>query len=149
MVFIDRLGALDGRAKAALAEALKTAAEPALVRSAFDLPAAERAAIQKALVAMSDAKIQVQFETSPDLISGIEITTNGQKISWSIADYLTSLTKGIDDLLGKQDQPEARPKTKTKTRTKTKATVKTTAKPSIKRRARPKAEAPASAAKSR
>jgi F-type H+-transporting ATPase subunit b len=149
MVFIDRLGALDGRAKAALAEALKTAAEPALVRSAFDLPAAERAAIQKALVAMSDAKIQVQFETSPDLISGIEITTNGQKISWSIADYLTSLTKGIDDLLGKQDQPEARPKTKTKTRTKTKATVKTTAKPSIKRRAKPKAEAPASAAKSR
>ena len=37
-VFTRRLRELDGQAKAGLAEALKTASEPALVRSAFDLP---------------------------------------------------------------------------------------------------------------
>ena len=144
-VFIGRLGALDAKAKAALAEALETGAEPALVRTAFDLPAAPREAIQKALIGMSDAKIQIQFETSPDLISGIELTTNGRKLSWSIADYLTSLTKGVDGLLEKQDQPEPKPKPKPKT--KTKPAGKTTTKPRIKSRPKPKPEGPESAEK--
>ncbi len=48
-VFIRRLQEMDGKAKAGLTAALKTASNPALVRSAFDLPAEQRAAIQKAL----------------------------------------------------------------------------------------------------
>lgn len=143
-VFIARLGALDAKAKAALAGALQAAAEPALVRSAFELPAAQRAAIQKALAGLSDGRIQVQFETSPDLISGIELTTNGQKLSWSIADYLTSLSKGVDDLLEQQDQPKTKPKPKTKK--KAKATGKTTAKPRIRRKPKPEPELAGSAA---
>ena len=47
--FIRRLRALDDQAKAGFAKALKTASEPALVRSAFDLPAEQRTAIQHAL----------------------------------------------------------------------------------------------------
>jgi F-type H+-transporting ATPase subunit b len=146
-VFIARLGALDATAKAALAGALQAATEPALVRSAFELPAPQRAAIQKALAGLSDARIQVQFETSPDLISGIELTTNGRKLSWSIADYLTSLSRGVDDLLEKQDQPEAQPKPKT--RKKAKAAGTTTTKSSIKRRPKARPEVAASAAKAR
>jgi F-type H+-transporting ATPase subunit b len=137
-VFIGRLGALDPKAKAALGKALKASAQPALVRSAFELGAAQRAAIEKALIGMSDAKLQVQFETSPDLISGIELTTNGQKLSWSIADYLTSLSKGVDDLLEQQDQPKTKPKPKTKK--KAKATGKTTAKPRIRKKPKPEPE---------
>ena len=143
-VFIGRLGALDTKAKAALGEALKASAQPALVRSAFELGAAQRAAIEKALIGMSDAKLQVQFETSPDLISGIELTTNGQKLSWSIADYLTSLSKGVDDLLEQQDQPKTKPKPKTKK--KAKATGKTTAKPRIRKKPKPEPELAGSAA---
>ena len=48
-VFTRRLREMDGKAKEGLGEALKTASEPALVRSAFDLPAEQRAAIQNAL----------------------------------------------------------------------------------------------------
>ena len=44
-VFIRRLREMDGQAKEGLAEALKTASDPAIVRSAFDLPAEQRAAI--------------------------------------------------------------------------------------------------------
>ena len=39
------------------------------------------------------AEIQVQFEISPELISGIELSANGQKVAWSIADYLATLAK--------------------------------------------------------
>jgi len=81
------------------------------VRSAFDLPAEHRAAIQSALNETFLAEIHVRFETAPGLISGIELTTNGQKVAWSIADYLGSLEKGVDELLKEKDKPEAKAKT--------------------------------------
>jgi F-type H+-transporting ATPase subunit b len=111
-VFTRRLREMDGKVKAGLAEALKTASDPAIVRSAFDLPAEQRVAIQNALNETFSAEINVRFETAPDLISGIELTTNGQKVAWSIADYLESLEKGVDELLKERDKPEAKAESK-------------------------------------
>jgi F-type H+-transporting ATPase subunit b len=107
-VFTRRLREMDGQAKAGLGEALKTASDLAVVRSAFDLPAEQRAAIQNALNETFSAEVHVRFETAPDLISGIELTTNGQKVAWSIADYLTSLKTGVDELLKEKDKPESK-----------------------------------------
>ena len=105
-VFTRRLREMDGKAKASLGAALKATSEPALVRSAFDLPANERAVIQNAVNETFSADVYLRFETASDLISGIELTANGQKVAWSIADYLASLEKGVGELLKKQDQPE-------------------------------------------
>jgi F-type H+-transporting ATPase subunit b len=107
-VFTRRLREMDGQSKAGLDEALKTASDPALLRSAFDLPAEQRATIQNALNETFSAEIHVRFETAPDLISGIELSTNGQKVAWSIADYLKSLEKGVDELLKEKDKPGAK-----------------------------------------
>jgi F-type H+-transporting ATPase subunit b len=119
-VFTRRLRTMDGKAKESLAEALKTTSEPALMRSAFDLPAEQRTAIQKALNETFSAEVRVRFETAPDLVSGIELTTNGQKVAWSIADYLSSLEKSVGELLKEKDKPEpkAAPKTEAKTESK-------------------------------
>jgi F-type H+-transporting ATPase subunit b len=103
-VFISRLREMNEPAKQGLAEALKTASEPTLVRSVFELPAAQRTAIQDALNETFAADIPIRFETAPDLVSGIELTTNGQKVAWSIADYLASLEKGVGELLNTPDQ---------------------------------------------
>ncbi len=108
-VFTRRLREMGGEAKDSLSSALATAPGPACVRSAFDLPAEQRAAIQNALNETFSAPIRVRFETAPDLVSGIELTTNGQKVAWSIADYLISLERGLDELLKEKDKPE--PKT--------------------------------------
>jgi F-type H+-transporting ATPase subunit b len=107
-VFTRRVRVMDGPTKAGLIDALKKSSEPALVRSAFDLPAEQQAAIQNALNEISSAEIHIRFETVPDLISGIELTTNGQKVAWSIADYLTSLEKSVDELLKEKDKPKAK-----------------------------------------
>jgi len=104
-VFTRRLREMGGQAKEGLGKALKTATEPALVRSAFDLPVAQRSAIQNALNETFSADIHLRFETAPDLVSGIELTSNGQKVAWSIADYLSSLEKGVDKLLKEKDKP--------------------------------------------
>ncbi len=107
-VFTRRLREMDDEAKQGLAEALKAASGPALVRSAFDLPAEQRATIQNALNEAFSAEILVRFETAPDLVSGIELTTNGRKVAWSIADYLASLEKGVDELLKENGKLEAK-----------------------------------------
>jgi F-type H+-transporting ATPase subunit b len=106
-VFTRRLGEMDGRGKADLAAALMSGPNPVLVRSAFDLPAEQQAVIQNALNETFSADIRIRFESTPDVISGIELTANGQKVAWSIADYLTSLEKGVDELLKEADKPEA------------------------------------------
>lgn len=107
-VFTRRLREMESEAKRRLAEALETASEPVLVRSAFELSAEQRAAIQSALNETFSARIQVRFATAPDLISGIELTTNGQKVAWSIADYLSSLEKDVGELLEKSVKAEPR-----------------------------------------
>jgi F-type H+-transporting ATPase subunit b len=98
-VFTRRLRELNGKAKEALGEAIKTASDPAVVHSTFGLPAEQRAAIQNALNETFSAEVRVQFETAPDLIGGIELTTNGQKVGWSIADYLSSMETNVAKLL--------------------------------------------------
>ena len=108
-VFVQRLRTLTGTAKEQLAAALKTSKQPACVRSAFDLPPAQHAAIQQALNETFSADIHVQFETAPDLVSGIELTTNGQKVAWSIADYLATLEKSAGELLHEEAKPESKP----------------------------------------
>jgi len=103
-VFIRRLRTMDGQAKERFGKALSTASEPALVRSAFDLPAEQRAAVQKALNETFSADIGLRFEVAPDLVSGVELTTNGQKVAWSIADYLTSMEQGVGELLARREE---------------------------------------------
>ena len=96
--------------KSGLAEALKKTSEPALIRSAFDLPAEQRAVIQNALNETFSAEVHVRFETAPDLVSGIELAANGQKVAWSIAGYLASLEESVGELLKEQDKPEPKAK---------------------------------------
>ena len=92
-VFVDRLRTLNGTAKEQLAAALASSTRSARMRSAFDLPPEQHATIQTAINETFSADIHVQFETAPELVSGIELSVNGLKVAWSIADYLASVGK--------------------------------------------------------
>ena len=131
-VFTRRLRTMDEEEKARLGAALKTASAPALLRSAFDLPPEQCAAIQNALNETFSADIHLRFETAPDLVSGIELTANGQKVAWSIADYLASLEKGVAELLKAKPTPEATAKPKPE--------VNAEPKPATKPKPKPRAE---------
>ena len=109
-VFTRRLREMDAPAKAKLGEALENMSTPAIVRCAIDLPQDQRAAIQNAINETFSADIQLKFETAPDLIGGIELSTSGQKVAWSIADYLASLEESISELVKARDKPKAKAK---------------------------------------
>jgi F-type H+-transporting ATPase subunit b len=105
-VFIARLRALDGPARDRLALAIGTAKESALVRSAFDLPQPQQAAIGQAVNETFSADVALRFETAPDLVAGIELSVNGQKLDWSIARYVESLGQSVAALV---DRPKIAP----------------------------------------
>ncbi len=105
-VFLRRLRELDDAALTGLKSAFTASSSPLLVRTAFTLPPEQCSAIETALKETLGKEMQVQFETAPDRVSGIEIGTDGHKLAWSIEDYLASLGKAVDDLLKAQPQPE-------------------------------------------
>lgn len=108
-VFVRRLRALESADKQSLVRALTTGRGPWLIRSAFELPAEQRKAIQAALDETFATEIALRFETAPQLVGGIELSVNGQKVAWSIADYLVSLQKGVDALTAPPANPAAEP----------------------------------------
>lgn len=102
-VFIQRLGGLDAQAKASLSGILKAAPEPVLVRSAHDVGEAQRTAIQDAVNRICSASIPLHYASVPDLIGGLELVANGQKVAWSIADHLAAMEHDAERIL----QPDA------------------------------------------
>jgi len=105
--FIHRVRELTLVEKDGLKSAFEAASTPAIVRSTFHLPATQRRAIEGVAKEVLGIETQIQFETSPDLVSGIELTANGHKIAWSIGHYLASLKKSVDDLLKERPKPNA------------------------------------------
>lgn len=108
-VFVGRLRQLDGKTKQELGEALKSSSAPAVVRSVLELSVEQCSAVQSALNETFSADIQVRFETAPGLIGGIELVANGQKVAWSIDDYLASMEKAVNDLLKENPKAESGP----------------------------------------
>ncbi len=104
-VFIGKLRAMDGKAKELFGKALKTACKPVVVRSAFAMPAQQRDGMQRALNEIFSIDIHTRFETAPELVSGIELTSDGHKVAWSVADYLSSLETSVTELLKEKDNP--------------------------------------------
>lgn len=112
-VFARQLRALSDQEKEGLKAAFKAAAGTAVVRSAFELPAAQRATLENVIKDLIAVEVPVRFETAPDLVSGIDLTANGRKIAWNIAAYLLSMEKGLSELLDVESRPDSRVEFKT------------------------------------
>jgi F-type H+-transporting ATPase subunit b len=77
-----------------LALAVTTAvAQAVLVRSADDPSPSERSKLEGAIREVLGATAVVHFETAPELVCGLEISVSGQKLAWSVADYLSTLAQ--------------------------------------------------------
>lgn len=98
-VFFQRLRQLDAPAKSELVKALKISSGPVQVRSAFALSPAQQTAMGQALDAATASHIAIEFETTPEVISGIELSANGWKVDWNIAGFLASLEHSLGAMI--------------------------------------------------
>jgi F-type H+-transporting ATPase subunit b len=134
-VFVRRVRALCGAPKEQMATAFKTSNHQVSVHSVFDLPPAQRTAIESAVKETFAPDARVQFETAPELVSGVELSTNGHKLAWSIADYLATLEKSAGELLRKDAglQPNPAPMAMPEPKLEAKPQPKVVSKPEPKR----------------
>ena len=108
-VFTRRLSELPAPAKSELVAAWQQGAEPALVRSHFELPDAQQAAMRNAINVSFSADVPLRFETAPDTVCGIELSAGGQKLAWTIDEYLRDLEHRVAALLAPAAKAVARP----------------------------------------
>ena len=94
-IFLKRINELGPMEKVNFAEALK-GGKPILVQSAFALSINQQSSIQKTISGLLKTENTFEFNIRPELINGIEVLTNGYKLSWNVADYLASFEEDIE-----------------------------------------------------
>ena len=104
-VAIDRLGALPAQQRLAL-----IGTRAVLVRSAGDPSPAARTKLEAAIREHFGANVVVRFEIAPELVCGLELSVEGVKLAWSVADYLSTLAQDAAVLAATElaATPEAR-----------------------------------------
>jgi F-type H+-transporting ATPase subunit b len=108
--FLRRLAGLPPARRAALAAALHAPGAAALIRSSFELPVPLRAAVQDGLNRALSAEVPVTFGVDASVICGIEWDLAGQRLAWSVAEYLRGLELDTAALIAAQaaaDPPAA------------------------------------------
>jgi len=94
-VFTRRLREMDAKDKDKMGAALKASPDACVLRSAFSLPAEQKAAIQNALNETFSSVVPIRFEMDTGAISGIELTAQGQKLAWNISSYLDAFDQSL------------------------------------------------------
>lgn len=98
-IFVQRLRGLTGEAKQQLVAAFTSPNGTLNVRTAFALSPEQRTAIENAVKETLASDAQLKFETVPEVVSGIELSANGHKVGWSLADYMATLEARAAEIL--------------------------------------------------
>ena len=94
-VLISRLQDLPEEECREFAEAVRTSGKPVVVATAMDLDEPHRKKATAAVHDLLTGEVAVEFETSPELMCGVELRAAGREISWTITSYI----QGIHDAL--------------------------------------------------
>jgi F-type H+-transporting ATPase subunit b len=103
--FIQELAALSPDEQRRFVDSAKEGAQEITVRSAFELAAAERTAVTRAVHdVLPNARLT--FDTHPDLVAGVALRSGDYKLAWTIAEHLDVLEDRLRALVAR-DQTHA------------------------------------------
>ncbi len=105
--FNKHLAALKEEEKKQFIDAFKANPTTILVRTAFDLSVKQQDEIKNTINILLSTDASLQFKTAPEMITGIELSTNGYQFSYSFTAYLNALEKNLSDKLQENRKPEA------------------------------------------
>ncbi|MFW6363003.1 MAG: F0F1 ATP synthase subunit delta [Spirochaeta sp.] len=103
-VFVRRVRNPGEDEREALQALAKDTPQEVVVYSSFELPPELQDEITAALQQAAEVDFRVEFERREQVIGGIEVSADGRKIAWSIADYLNSLQEDVEAAL--QQEPD-------------------------------------------
>lgn len=105
--FLKKLAGLNGDVKRQLQNIACGSTRPLLVRSGFPIAGPMRERLLRALHEQFAMKNDVRFETTHGVIAGIEIAFDGQKLAWTLDDFLHSLEADVNSLIEKEMRTDA------------------------------------------
>lgn len=94
--FVEQLEGLDGEDRQRF---LEGDGRSMTVRSTFSIEDDLRDRVVSALRRTLAEDLEVTFETSSDLLCGVEVTTGGYRIAWDVGDYLDRLEERVSAAL--------------------------------------------------
>jgi F-type H+-transporting ATPase subunit b len=104
-IFCERLRAMKKEDKSKLSTAIQASTQPVSVRSAFPLPLDLQNTLQSVIDTVFERPVALRFEVASPLIVGIELTAQGQRVGWSIGEYLTAFEGDVADALPRATPP--------------------------------------------
>lgn len=93
--FLEQLQTLEEDVWEAMFASHQESPQPLVIHSAFDLPQETRQRLHNVLREHLGDAVEIRFETAPEVMCGIELQTNGQKIAWSLEHYLGALEESL------------------------------------------------------
>jgi F-type H+-transporting ATPase subunit b len=100
--FISRAAQLDRDEKNKLSSLLDEQNDSATIRSAFEISTKMRQKITRALHQDISETLEIDYQTEPDLLAGIELKAAGKKIGWSVDEYLRTLEENVLEAIQEQ-----------------------------------------------
>ncbi len=93
-VLADRIAHLDEGEKTKF-RASMTEGNKVVVQSAYEIPPGARNKIGEAIRRYIETDVEIDYERSPEVMTGFELKTDGHKIAWSVNDYLNTLEENF------------------------------------------------------
>lgn len=98
-VFTERIRDLDENSLKGMIESIKKADENVTLNSAFELSQNTQQRITQAVKEHMGEGIRVSYQTSSEMILGLELKAHGYKIAWSLDNHFESLETEIREAL--------------------------------------------------
>lgn len=102
--FSEKLKEMDEEQKQAMASAIGKAQNEATVSSSIELSEEAKRQTETVLKDTFTDQIKIRYRTDADLVFGIELSTKGRKVAWSLSNYLRNLEEGVRAALDKESQ---------------------------------------------
>jgi F-type H+-transporting ATPase subunit b len=90
-VFLKEIKAMKREARDKMARTIKEDGSKITVRSAFEISSTQRQQITRTLHEQLAGKADVNYEADPEIIFGVELKSGGEKVTWSLGEYLKAL----------------------------------------------------------
>ena len=103
-VFVSKLKAMKKEDKEAVRKAIQDEDSKALVRSGFELSTGSRQKITRAVRDEIAEQADIAYGTEPQVIMGLELKARGEKVVWSVRDYLEELEARAKSAVEKEIQ---------------------------------------------
>jgi len=102
-IFVSKIKSLTQEKNEKIAAAIQKE-KTAIIRSGFEISKGLRQKIMRTIHEKMGADADISYKTDRDMIMGVELQSRGQKISWSLKNYLDELERKTREALEKESE---------------------------------------------